>query len=100
MMSFDFESHTPPIITEAELKRLAKARTLRRQALIVIIGACLIFTAMMVFCATVISLFPRWGALSLILPVYTVIWGGVIIFVFVLMEKRSGRDSRSVFFNQ
>lgn len=97
MNSFDFESIAPPVITETELKRLAKARTLRRQAVTVGIGAVLTLIAMLILSAAVFRISPALGAASLILPIYTVVWDGIIILVFVLMQKRAGQHTRNTF---
>ncbi len=97
MNSFNFESHTPPVVTEADLKRLAKARTLRRQAVTVAIGTALTLVAMLILSAAAFKLSPTLGAAMLILPIYTIVWDGIIIFVFIIMKKRSERRNQNTF---
>lgn len=97
MKSFDFESHTPPVITEADLKRLAKARTLRRNAVIVGIGTALTLIAMLIFSAALFKLSPALGAASLIVPIYTLVWSGIITFVFIIMKKRSKKRTQNTY---
>ncbi len=89
MKNFNFESAAVPVITEAELARLAKTRTLRRQMTVVAVGTALMLVAMLILCAAAFSLSPALGAAFLALPIYTVLWGGTVVFVFVFLQKRA-----------
>ncbi len=88
MKNFDFEGKTPPVITENELKALARARNLRRQMIAVGIGTLLTLISMLILSAAAFCISPKLGAITLIAPIYTVLGGGSLVFVFVLRQKR------------
>lgn len=94
MKDFDFEAHTPPVITESDLRRLANTRSLRRNVAVVSVGTVLTLVAVLIFCAVVIRKFPLWGLLSLIAPAYFIIGGALILSVFILSRKRSAKRDR------
>ncbi len=99
MKKIDFEAAQPPVIAEEELRRLARERILRKQMITVFIGTLLTLVAMLILSAAAFAVSPRLGAVTLALPLYTVLWGGTLVFLFVFVKRR-GEDGKRPFFNQ
>lgn len=95
MKNFNFEAYTPPTITESDLKRLSSERNLKKSVTIVFVGNILTFIAALIFSAIAIKFFPPIGMIPLLIPAYSLLGGAVILFVFVMSNRRSTKHNRS-----
>lgn len=90
---FDFDSITPPKITESMLRAEAKRRELKIQSTVLTIGAFLMAAAVIVLGIFFLRYSEAMAVVLFITAVYTVLGAGGIMYVFLcrgtqIMSKR------------